>query len=393
MKSYRKMSAALALAVASMPAIAVADPLVLGHRGASAYRPEHTLASYALAIDQGADYIEPDLVSTRDGILVARHENEIGGTTDVGLRAEFAGRRAVKMIDGVSITGWFTEDFTLAELKTLKAKERIPGTRPGNAAYDGQFEVPTLQEVIDLVRQKEASTGRTIGIIPETKHPTYFDSIGLSLEEPLLATLNANGYNGASDRVIIQSFEVGNLQFLNGLTDIRLVQLTGGAAGRPYDFTLSGDTRTYGDLLSVTGLNFINDYAELIGPEKGSIIPRDAAGFLLSPTSLVGDAHAAGLLVTPYTFRPENIFLPADFRIGANPNAYGDQMGELMAFLDAGVDGIFVDAPDLGRAAVDRFVAGAVPEPASWAMMIVGMGAIGASLRAGRRRRHALAMA
>ena len=381
----KKMTfALLAFASVAMPAIATAQtkPLVVGHRGASAYRPEHTLAAYELAIDQGADYIEPDVVSTKDGILVARHENEISGTTDVASRMEFLDRRTTKTIDGVALTGWFTEDFTLDELKTLRAVERIPQLRPSNTAYNGQFEVPTLQEVIDLVKRKEVETGRTIGIIPETKHPSYFDSIGLSLEEPLLQVLNANGYTGAGDQVIIQSFEVGNLMELAGETDIRLVQLTGALNQRPYDFVISGDQRTYGDLLSPLGLDFINDYAALIGPEKNSIIPRDMAGFLLAPTSLVADAHAAGLLVTPYTFRPENFFLPADFRIGTDPAAYGDYEAELLAFLRTGIDGFFIDAPDLGRAVVDRFAA--VPEPATWAMMIGGMGMIGGAMR--RRR-------
>ena len=377
--------ALLAFASVAVPAIAAAQtkPLVVAHRGASAYRPEHTLAAYELAIDQGADYVEPDLVSTKDGVLIARHENAIGGTTDVGLRAEFADRRTTKVIDGVTFANdWFTEDFTLEELKTLRAVERIPQLRPGNTAYNGQFEVPTLQEVIDLVKRKEVETGRTIGIIPETKHPSYFDSINLSLEEPLLQVLNANGYTGAGDQVIIQSFEVGNLMQLAGVTDIRLVQLTGSLNQRPYDFVISGDQRTYGDLLTPTGLEFINDYAALIGPEKNAIIPRDLAGFLLAPTSLVADAHAAGLLVTPYTFRPENFFLPADFRIGNDPTAYGDYEAELLAFLRTGIDGFFIDAPDLGRAVVDRFAA--VPEPATWAMMIGGMGMIGGAMR--RRR-------
>jgi glycerophosphoryl diester phosphodiesterase len=340
-----------ALVTAAVPIIVEARPLVIGHRGASAYRPEHTLAAYELAIDQGADYIEPDIVSTKDGVLIARHENEIGGTTNVAAIAEFANRRTTKVIDGASIRGWFTEDFTLAELKTLRARERIPSSRPGNTVYDGEFEVPTLQEVIDLVRQKEAETGRTIGIIPETKHPSYFASVGLPLEQRLLSVLNSNGYNGADDAAIIQSFEVSNLQFLSGQTDLRLVQLYGG--GRPYDFVLSGDARTYADLLSPEGLGFVSSYAQLIGPEKGMIIPRDANGFLLAPTSLVSDAHAAGLLVTPYTFRPENAFLPADFRSGLDPAAFGDQQRELRAFLATGIDGFFIDAPDLGRSAVN----------------------------------------
>ncbi|HEY9862027.1 MAG TPA: glycerophosphodiester phosphodiesterase family protein, partial [Candidatus Obscuribacterales bacterium] len=223
-------------------------PIVIGHRGASGLRPEHTLAAYELAIAQGADYIEPDLVATKDGVLVARHENEISGTTDVAERPEFSDRKTTKTIDGVAYTGWFTEDFTLAELKTLRAKERIPGLRPGNTAFNGQFEIPTLQEVIDLAQRKSAELGRTIGIYPETKHPSYFDSIGLSLEEPLVETLNQNGYIGLNAPVFIQSFEVGNLQQLNQLTDVPLVQLFGGATDQPYDFVLQGDTRTYGDL-------------------------------------------------------------------------------------------------------------------------------------------------
>jgi len=383
MKLSQVVCATVALVSATVPLAAQARPLVIGHRGASAYRPEHTLAAYELAIDQGADYIEPDVVSTKDGVLIARHENEIGGTTNVASIAEFAGRQTTKVIDGVSITGWFTEDFTLSELKTLRAKERIPALRPGNTEYNGMFEVPTLQEVVDLVKQKEAEIGRTIGIIPETKHPSYFASIGLPLEQRLLDVLNTNGYTGADDAAIIQSFEVGNLQFLDGLTDIRLAQLYGG--GQPYDFVLSGDSRTYADLLSPTGLDFVNDYAQLIGPEKGMIIPRDANGFLLAPTSVVSDAHAAGLLVTPYTFRPENAFLPADYRSGLDPAAFGDQQAELLAYFKTGIDGFFIDAPDLGRATVN-----AVPEPSTWAMMVVGFGFIGAALR---RRRSATALA
>jgi glycerophosphoryl diester phosphodiesterase len=371
------------------PAANAAAPLVLGHRGASAYRPEHTLASYALAIDLGADYVEPDLVSTKDGVLIARHENYIGGdssalvgadTTNVAAHPEFASRKATKTIDGVTLTGWFTEDFTLAELKTLRARERLPAVRASNTAFNDQFEVPTLQEVIDLVKQKETQTGRTIGIIPETKHPSYFKGIGLSLEAPLVQVLNANGYDDAADAVIIQSFEVGNLQLLNTLTSVRLVQLTSGLNARPYDFVLSGDSRTYGDLLSAAGLDFINDYANLIGPDKSTLIPRDAQGNLLSPNAIIANAHAAGLLVTPYTFRPENQFLPANFRIGGDPNAYGNDLAEMLTFLNAGVDGLFADAPDRARAAVTIFAA-SVPEPQTWAMMIAGFGFAGAAAR------------
>ncbi len=324
-------------------------PIVIGHRGASGLRPEHTLAAYALAIDQGADYIEPDLVATRDGVLVARHENEISGTTDVADRPEFADRRATKIIDGVPITGWFTEDFTLAELKTLRAVERIPQLRPQNTAFDGLFEVPTLQEVIDLVRAKEAETGRTIGIYPETKHPTYFDGIGLSLEEPLVRVLRANGYQGPSAPVFIQSFEVGNLRELAMLTRLPLVQLIGGS-GKPYDFVVGGDQRTYADLVTSAGLAEVATYAQGVGPDKNRIVPRDAANRLLPPTSLVDDAHAAGLLVHPYTFRNENFFLPEEFRQG-NPEGptylrkQGDAEAEYKVFFLLGVDGLFSDFP------------------------------------------------
>jgi len=373
----------LALAAAALaPVAATAQPLVYGHRGASAYRPEHTLASYALAIDQGADYVEPDLVSTRDGVLVARHENYINETTDVASRPEFAARRTTKSIDGVTYNGWFTEDFTLAELKTLRARERIPGTRPGSAAYNGQFEVPTFQEVIDLVKRKEAETGRQIGIIPETKHPTYFKSIGLGLERPLVEALATNGYAGKDARAIVQSFEVGNLIELNGLTDVRLVQLTTTAGGRPWDFVASGDTRTYGDLLTVAGLSFVASYADILGPDKGLVIPRLANGTLGAATGLVGRAHVAGLEVVPYTFRPENTFLPTDLRRGSNLSAYGDDAEEFRRFLEAGVDGVFADAPDRARAAVNAFVAAQpVPEPATWVSMILGFGVLGAAAR------------
>ncbi|HEV3012158.1 MAG TPA: glycerophosphodiester phosphodiesterase [Actinomycetota bacterium] len=319
-------------------------PLVIGHRGASGYRPEHTLASYRLAIGMGADFIEPDLVSTKDGVLVARHENEISGTTDVAAHPEFADRRATKTIDGVSLTGWFTEDFTLAELRTLRAKERIPDLRPDNTVFDGLYQVPTFQEVIDLAKRAG------VGIYPETKHPTYFDSIGLSLEEPLLATLRANGYQGPKAKVFIQSFETGNLKELNRRTRLPLVQLLSDV-GAPYDLVAAGDPRTYADLSTPEGLAEIATYADGIGPSKNQIVPRDADGNLLEPTSLVDDAHQAGLLVHPYTFRNENNFLPADFRQGnpASPaylRATGDAPAEYRLFFRLGVDGLFSDNPD-----------------------------------------------
>ena len=330
-------------------------PLVIGHRGASGYRPEHTLASYRLAIGMGADFIEPDLVSTKDHVLVDRHENEISMTTDVADHPEFADRKTTKTIDGVSLTGWFTEDFTLAELRTLRAKERIPELRPDNTVLNGLYQVPTFQEVIDLAKRAG------VGIYPETKHPTYFDSIGLSLEEPLLTDLRANGYQGPKAKVFIQSFETGNLKELNRRSGLPLVQLLSDV-GAPYDLVAAGDPRTYADLSTPEGLAEIATYADGIGPSKNQIVPRDADQNLLEPTSLVDDAHRAGLLVHPYTFRNENNFLPADFRQGnpASPpaeylRATGDAPAEYRLFFRLGVDGLFSDNPDTAVASRHRF--------------------------------------
>ena len=331
-------------------------PLVIGHRGASGYRPEHTLASYELAIALGADFIEPDLVSTSDGVLVARHENEISGTTDIAVHAEFAGRRTTKMIDGVSITGWFTEDFTLAELKTLRAIERIPAVRQRSTVYNGLFEVPTFKEVIDLARRMSRGQ-RTIGIYPETKHPTYFQSIGLPLEEPLAEALKLNGLNNQNAAVFVQSFEVANLRKLARLTNAPLVQLFGGPNARPYDFVVSGDPRTYATLATPAGLKEIRTYASGIGPSKDYVIPRDATGRSLPPTGLVANAHAVGLLVHPYTFRNENQFLPLELRIGTDPNAYGKALDEYLMFYAAGVDGLFSDNSDTAVLARSLFTA------------------------------------
>jgi glycerophosphoryl diester phosphodiesterase len=323
-------------------------PIVIGHRGASGYRPEHTLASYELAIDMGADYIEPDLVSTKDGVLVARHENDITGTTDVASHPEFASRKATKTIDGLPITGWFTEDFTLAELRTLRAKERLPELRVTNTAFDGLYQVPTLDEVIALAKR------RKVGIYPETKHPTYFDSVGLSLEEPLVAALRRAGLDGPRSPVFIQSFEVGNLKQLNGLTRVPLVQLLD-ATGKPYDFVVSGDPRTYADLATPEGLAEIATYADGVGVNKNLIVPRDAQNRLGTPTRLVRDAHQAGLIVHGWTFRRENSFLPEDFRAGnpASPvylAATGDFPAELRLFYGLGIDGVFSDNPDVAVA-------------------------------------------
>ncbi|MBD2387142.1 glycerophosphodiester phosphodiesterase [Cylindrospermum sp. FACHB-282] len=312
-------------------------PIIIAHRGASGYRPEHTLAAYELAINLGADYIEPDLVSTKDGILIARHENEISETSDIANHAEFAHRQTTKIIDGESKTGWFTEDFTLMELKTLRATERIPEMRSQNTPYNGLWEIPTLQEIIDLAKDKSAQIGRTIGIYPETKHPTYFKSLGLALEAPLLATLAANGYQGANAPVFIQSFEVSNLQDLAKQTDLPLVQLLNDK-GKPYDFVVSDDHRTYADLATVSGLKDIAKYAQAVGVNKNLVIPRDRTGKLLSPTSLVRNAHAAGLQVHLWTFRNEDYFLPLDF--------LGNPQGEYKLFLNLGIDGVFSDYPD-----------------------------------------------
>ncbi len=326
-------------------------PLVIAHRGASGYRPEHTLAAYELAINLGVDFIEPDLVSTKDGVLVARHENEIGGTTDVASHPEFAGRRTTKTIDGLTLTGWFTEDFTLAELQTLRAVERIPAIRQRNSLYNGLYQVPTLQQVIDLAKRRSLETGRVIGIYPETKHPTYFRGIGLPLEEPLLATLRRNGLDRRDAPVFIQSFEVGNLRQLRSRTRIRLVQLFGGPTDRPADFVATGVTFTYGDMATPAGLARIASYADGIGPPKTLIVPRDAAGNSLTPTTLVADAHAVGLIVHPYTFRNENSFVPNELRIGdpanaAFPTLYGRALDEYRQFFNLGVDGLFSDNGD-----------------------------------------------
>ncbi|MGO1053992.1 glycerophosphodiester phosphodiesterase [Crossiella sp. CA198] len=328
--------------------------LVVGHRGASGYRPEHTLASYELAARMGADYIEPDLVSTKDGVLVARHENEISGTTDVAARPEFAARKATKVIDGTSLTGWFTEDFTLAELKTLRAKERIPQFRPNNVIYDGRFQVPTFQEVLDLRARLSLELRRDIGVYPETKHPTYFRTIKLPLEPALVRTLTKNGLNHRSAKVFVQSFEVGNLKALSRELRVPLIQLLD-SEGAPYDFIASGDKRTYADLVTPKGLKEISGYAAGIGPYKEMVIPRGADGNLTTPTQLVPEAHKAGLKVHPYTFRSENNFLPPNMRLPGAPSVHGNAFAEYEAYFKAGVDGVFADNPDTAIEARSTF--------------------------------------
>jgi glycerophosphoryl diester phosphodiesterase len=340
-------------------------PIVIAHRGASGYLPEHTLAAYALAIAQGADFVEPDLVMTQDGVLVARHENEISGTTDVATK--FPARATTKVVDGTTITGWFTEDFTLAELKTLRAVERLPSLRRKNARFDGRFEVPTLTEVLDLVRRAnarlrwQAAGGRkAIGVYPETKHPSYFAALGLPMQASLVEELKRAGFAAEHDPVFIQSFEVAGLQQLKGMTALRLVQLIDDV-GRPFDLTLAGDPRDYRSLATPAGLAGIAGYAAAIGVNKQLIRPRTAEGALGPPTMLVADAHAAGLRVHGWTFRAENHFLPPVFRTGdaaADPRGAGDSAGEIHAFLATGMDGFFTDHPDHGVRARDAFVTG-----------------------------------
>ncbi|MCF2536545.1 glycerophosphodiester phosphodiesterase [Streptomyces sp. FB2] len=331
-------------------------PTIIGHRGASGYRPEHTLGSYQLALDMGADIVEAgDLVPTRDGHLVCRHEPEIGGTTDVASRPEFAGRRRTKSLDGVATTGWFTEDFTLAELKTLRATERIPANRPHNTLYDGRWEIPTFEEVLDWQDEQTRRRGKQVWIYPELKHPTYFREQGLGLEERVAKVLRKHRKDRRDSPVILQSFEPTSVQRMNRLVDNPLVVLLSGADTRPWDFETTGDPRTVADLITPAGLREIASYAQGIGPTLDLVIPKDAAGRLTEPTTLVRDAHKVGLLLHPYTMRNENPFLPADFRKGTDPDAYGDVFGAYRTYFATGIDGVFTDNPDTGLLARQDF--------------------------------------
>jgi glycerophosphoryl diester phosphodiesterase len=332
-------------------------PLVIGHRGASGYRPEHTLASYELAARLGADFIEPDLVVTRDGILVCRHEPEISGTTDVAARPEFASRRKSVTLDGTPVTGWFAEDFTLAELKTLRAVERLPQIRQHNTLWDGQFEIPTFQEVLDLRRRLSRELGRELGVYPETKHPTYFQALGLPLEPRLVSALHHGGLNTPQAPVFVQSFEISNLRRLRTLgLRTRSVQLLS-ASGSPYDSVVSGAGPSYADLVTPAGLASIATYAQAIGPDKNMIIPRRADGSLGTPGPLVADAHAQHLLVHSYTFRAENTFLPTGYRTGTQAADFGRALDEQLAFLRTGIDGMFTDQADVTVLARQRLAA------------------------------------
>jgi len=338
-------------------------PFVIAHRGASGYVPEHTLAGYFIAIQQGADYVEPDLVISRDGALLARHENEIGGTTDVASHPEFAARKVTKKIDGESVTGWFTEDFTLAELKTLRARERLPELRKANARYDGEFSIPTFDEVLDLVSAADAQRAAIaraaglpppprIGVYPETKHPSYFASLGLHFDEQMLEALNRHGYSKRSDPICLQSFEVANLKALRRRTDLPLVQLVA-PTGQPFDFTLAGDKRTYLDLLTDAGLAEIATYADAIGPHKWMVVQFGPEG--RKDTGLARRARAAGLGIHVWTLRAENEFLPPELRSSGDAAAHGDLNAEIRALLDAGITGFFSDQPDLAVRARDEW--------------------------------------
>lgn len=320
-------------------------PLVIAHRGASGLRPEHTRAAYELAIDQGCDFIEPDLVMTADGHLVVRHENEIGGTTDVAAHPGFAARRTVKTIDGQTLEGWFTEDFTLAELKTLRARERLPALRPGNTAYDASRPILTFQEVVDIAREATARTGRTVGICPELKHPTWFAAQGLAMEDPFVAILEANGLAAADSSILIQCFEVGTLQRLRTRMAAPLLQLIA-AESPPADRPDLAPAA----MVSPSGLTDIAAYADYIGVESLLIEPRDAAGAAQPSTQLIPDAHAAGLKVAAWTFRAENLFLPLADRRGADPEGHGDLEAQIRRFAAYGLDAAFSDFPAIAAA-------------------------------------------
>lgn len=397
------LGATAPVAAADWSTLSGAAPLVIAHRGASGYRPEHTLAAYELAIAQGANFIEPDLVMSKDGELLARHEpmlarvdlntdgsiklvngapviNRTDTSTNVWQLPQYAGRLQVKTLDGVKVGGWWVEDFTAAELRAdIFAQERLRDLRTANNAYNNQYRIPTLQEVINLAKAKSSELGRTIGIYPETKHPTYFQGVATAngvqrMEDKLVSILHANYGNSADAPVYIQSFEVGNLQYINTQTNLRIAQLLNGG-GKPYDFTVSGDARSYADLakLNADGLLFIDGYADGLGVNTSLVIPL-VGGKLGTPTSLVADAHGLGLEVHGWTFRAENVFLPNEFDSSADPAAFGDLKRQIQAYLALGMDGFFTDQPDLGVAAV-------VPEPGTWALMLGGLGLLGAATR------------
>lgn len=348
---------------AAPPTVNTPEILIIGHRGASALRPEHTLAAYQKAIDDGADFIEPDLVATKDGYLVARHENEIGETTNVSELPQFADRKTTKVIDGVPLTGWFTEDFHLNELNQLKARERIPQIRPNNVQYNDLYNIPTLEQIIELADQHYQKTGKIIGLYIETKHPTYFQQQNLALENSLLMSLAKHKYTREIAPVYLQSFEISNLKAmreqldqLNSIKQIKIIQLYGGKSTQPADAAMQKLTINYGDMATVAGLKEVAKYADGVGPSKTYILPNTQAATV---TSFVKDAHAVGLKVHPYTLRPENEFLPDYLDCGVNPaeRCETGAIKEYELFFEAGVDGIFTDDPALGRKALLNYQA------------------------------------
>lgn len=337
--------------------------IIVGHRGASGSRPEHTLAAYQKAIDDGADFIEPDLVPTKDGYLVARHESEIKDTSNIDLFPQYADRYQTKVIDGVSYTGWFTEDFTLNELQQLKARERIPDVRPSNTQYNDLYDIPTLEQIIELADAHYRKTGKIIGLYIETKHPSYFASLNLAMEDKLLSTLAKYEYTRDIAPVYLQSFEVTNLQYLNEqlerhktLKHSKIVQLYSNKDSQPADYALQGVNKRYADLATPEGLKFVASYADGVGPSKTYILPNKQPA---TPTSFVQDAHQYGLKVHPYTLRSENNFLPDYLDCSSNPAEYCETgaLKEFELFFKAGVDGVFTDDPALGRKAADLFLA------------------------------------
>lgn len=342
------------------PEIKTPEILIVGHRGASALRPEHTLEAYQKAIDDGADFIEPDLVPTKDGYLVARHENEIGGTSNVSTLPQFSDREKTKSIDGISIKGWFTEDFTLAELNEIKARERIPKIRPQNTQYDDLYNIPTLEQIIELVEAHYKKTGKIVGLYIETKHPSYFSqpSINLAMEDKLLSTLSKYSYTREIAPVYLQSFEVKNLKYLReqlalhkSIQHAKIIQLFDNKNNLPAD----GSGQTYGEMATAEGLKNVAVYADGVGPSKTYIVPNTQPA---KPTSFVKDAHAVGLKVHPYTLRPENDFLPnyLDCNTQVEQRCESGALQEYEIFFKAGVDGIFTDDPGLGRKALNQYL-------------------------------------
>jgi glycerophosphoryl diester phosphodiesterase len=337
-------------------------PIVIGHRGVPGHRLEHTRPSYLLAIEQGCDYIEPDVVATKDGVLVVRHENDIGNTTDVASRPEFAALKTTRVIDGVPHVGWFTEDFTLEEIKTLRVRERLPQLRPQNIALARTEQILTFDEVLTIAEEASEGRAQPVGVYVETKHPTYFAGIGLDLNDLLVAALDRRGLNNADASIIIQSMETANLRALRDRTPLPLIQLMD-RQGAPHDLVAAGDPRTYRNLRKVPALEEIASYADGIGPNKSQVIRRDLVGRLAGETKLVRRAHRLGLLVHVWTMRSENNFLPANLRLGRDKAAHGDALGEYLAFFNAGVDGVFSDFTATAVLARDQFLAGRSSDP------------------------------